>query len=422
MREAFESRALRWFLLLYALVLMLAAPRISWWLDEVLTLSGAKEPSFAAMMVNLEKQQGAVPFAFLIPRWAGQLFGFTLLAARLSSILATVVACPAVYVLARRANLAYPLIAVLVFALWPLEFRYALEVRPYAVAVCLCSWLMVVYLDRWSTWTYVAMSVVLALTQPYALFLVVGHAAWSLIFDRSRLSVPVISLVVSAAVLTPWYLHFQEGWRAMSVRQGISDWNPRAVLVFLREISGSGYFGTAVLAVGLAFARRMTARWWIPVAIAILLVPVANFAFDYFFAVRQLIFVVPLLAVLFAAGAEALGTSGKCLITAFLIASMIANVNWFLRPREDWAAASDAIAAELERGACLRFVGDSEKLFVVFRPELHTQSCDGASRVVIAGSTYEPAAEQAAAATTLQGWTRVERHAFVAPYVEVYTK
>lgn len=421
----FGSRALVWFLPVYTLLLLLAAPHLSFWLDEVLTLSAAREPDLAAMWVNLQKQQGATPLAFLIPRWAMQLLGFSLWSSRLPSIVAAVTACPAVFLLARRAGVVKPFAAVLVFAFWPLQVRYALEVRPYALAVCFSAWLTVIFVERWSRAFYVFLVIALALTHPYGLFLPLAHLAWAMLYERERALLPASALALGGAALLPWYLHFQDGWRAMSAQQQLGALNWRAPLVFLREISGSGYLGTALLAIGLWFARSLASArfWWLALAVPMIAVPMANVAFDYFFAVRQLIFVLPLLALLFVAGTEAARSRGRWLVCAFIAASIYANVAWFTRPREDWNAAADVAATEVARGACVRFVGDSQKLFVVFHPELAQSVCPtSADRVVIVGSSYESAADDSAAHELVQGMTKQSERQFVAPRIEVFAR
>jgi mannosyltransferase len=410
-------RRLLWFLLAYLVVLLLLAPHLSFWLDEVLTLTGAVQPDLASLMENLRKQQGATPLAFLIPHWTIQLFGLSQLSARLPSILAAVAACPALYVIARRAGVQRPEIPVAILALWPLQFRYALEVRPYALAQCLGLWLTLAFLSESRWWIYALLTVAMGLTHPYALVIPLAHLTWSLLTNRSRAILPALGLVLTALALAPWYIHFAADWRAQSAEQQLAFWNPRAALVFLRELSGSGYIGTAILIAGIAIGFRSLEprKFWLTCAIVpIIAVPLANTAFDYFFAIRQLIYILPALALLL---------HGRWAIAAFLIASIYSNIIWLIRPREDWAAASAAIATEVSRGACVQFVGDSEKLFVFFRPDLASHLCaPDARRVVLAGSTYEPAQSAARAALMAAGLTKQSEQSFVAPTVEVYAR
>lgn len=409
----FGSRPLFWFVISYAAVLLFLAPRLTLWLDEILTLTGAVQPDFASLMENLRKQQGASPLAFLIPHWTIAAFGLSNFTARITSVIPAVASLPAIYWLARRAGLQYPLLAVAVFALWPLEFRYALEARPYALALCLGLWLTVALLAEAKAILYVAITVVMAMVHPYSLFIPIAHM-------RYRWRVPATALVIAVVALLPWYLHFREDWRVVSFEQELSSANWRAPLIFVREISGSGYVGAAILVGGIALGlrRRIEPRaLWIALAVVPLIAaPLANIAFDYFFAIRQLIYALPALAILFTPG-------NRCLVAAFLIASIYSDVRWFTKPREDWAAASSAALTEVHNGACVSFVSDSQKLFVFFRPELAKHPCSSdATKIVLAGSTYETETHQVAARALLtsRGFRKQSERSFLGPFIEIY--
>jgi hypothetical protein len=413
-------RAVWCFAAAYAAALMLLAPHLSYWLDEVLTLMGAVEPDLASLMENLRKQQGATPLAFLIPHWTIGVTGLSALTARLPSIIASAASLPAMYWLARRAGLPAPALAVVVFALWPLQLRYALEARPYAMALCLAMWLTVAFWGRAHGAVYVLLTVAIGLTHPYSLVIPAAHLLWSVLQDRSRAVLPAAALLAAGAVLAPWYAHFSEGWREQSALQQLARWNPRAALVFVREISGSGYVGAALLLAGIVLGRRAVLgqrRFWVVLAVfPLFAIPTANVAFDYFFAIRQLVYVVPALVLLFCA-------APRWVVAVFLVVSLYSDVAWYLRPREDWSAASDAIVAEASETACVQFVGDSQKLFVFFRPELARRLCDGdAPRVVLAGSTYEVDQTAAQAALVARGLHRVSERRWIAPIIEVYSQ
>jgi len=413
-------RPLLVFLLAYAVALLLLAPHLAFWLDEVLTLTGAVQPDFAALMENLRKQQGATPLAFLVPHWTIQVFGLSQLTARVPSILASVASLPALYLIAKRIGSERPLIPVVVFALWPLQFRYALEVRPYALALCFGLWLTLAFLERRHWSVYVLLTLAIGLAHPYALVIPAAHLLWSLLSDRPRAILPAAALALACLALLPWYAHFSADWRAQSVEQQIASWNPRAVLVFLREISGSGYIGTAILIAGVALGLRKPIEpprfWTIAALLPILAVPLANVAFDYFFAIRQLIYILPAVAILFC-------MSPRRLVQTFVVVSLFADALWLLRPREDWSAASNAITTEVSRGACVQFVGDSQKLFVFFQPELSEHLCElDEPRVVLAGSTYEPTQTAARSALVARGLARQSGQVFVAPIIEVYSR
>ncbi|MEI9812115.1 MAG: hypothetical protein WDO18_05315 [Acidobacteriota bacterium] len=419
------SRALFWFVIVYAALLLFLAPCLTLWLDEILTLTGAVQPNLASMMENLRKQQGASPLAFLIPHWTIALLGLSNFTARITSVIPAVASCPAIFLLARRAGLAYPILAVAIFALWPLEFRYALEARPYALALCLGLWLTVAFLAGANAILYISITLAMALTHPYALVFPLAHLVYAFARQRSLARTPAIAIALSVLVLLPWYAHFRDDWRTVSAEQELSPTNWRAPLVFLREISGSGYFGAAILITGIALGlRRIQLRpLWIALALVPLIaIPLANIAFDYFFAVRQVIYALPALALLFTAGTDH-PRATRCLAIAFLIASVYADVRWFTRPREDWSAAANAAVTEVNKGACIAYVADAEKLYMFFRPELAAHHCEpGAPRVILAGSTYETATHQSAARAILtsRGLTRQSQQSFEGPTLEIY--
>jgi hypothetical protein len=393
--------------------LMLLAPFLSLWLDEVLTLTAAVEPTLSALLENLRLQQGATPLAFLVPRWSIQLLGNSLLSARLPSILASAASMPALYLIARRIGLVRPWLAILLFAAWPLHLRYALEVRPYALALCLTLWLTHALLEEWHPAIYTLLTLAIGLTHPYALVIPAAHALWS------RTRGPVIAIGVTVAALVPWYAHFGPGWRE---QVQLTVWNPGAITVFLREITGSGYVGAALLfallALGIQKAPPPRQLWILTIALPIIAVPLANIAFDYFFAVRQLIYILPALVILMAA---ARGWIAYTLSAAFLVAACYSNTMWLLHPREDWQAAAAVVSEQVSQGACVRFVSDSAKLFAYFRPELRDVHCTG-SRVVLASSTYEPTHAATAAALERQGYSRQSTRTFNGPIIEVWAK
>ncbi len=418
----------------YAVVLAVLLPRLSLWLDEILTLAGARQPDLASLMEYLKTVPGGTPLAFLPPHAAIAVLGYSVFAARVTSAVASVAACAGVLVLARRLGLRFPLAAVAVFALCPLQFRYALEARPYALALCLTVWSTVVFfelLDRPRSVArillYMLLTAAAGFTLAYALFVPLAHLAWLAVTRGSRMAAVVCaaSLGVTAAALLPWYLHFRADWLLVNQQQQIAAWNWGAVQVFVKELTGAGYLGTALIAAGAVLGLRRTgvrSPWLYYAAVPILLVPVANTVFGYFFAVRQMIYVLAPLALLFVAGTESLRTRGWALLALFLVASVYEDVNWFHKPREDWQAAAQAIPAE----GCVQFVPkDAELMYTYFRPELAGRKCSGGeAEVVLAISPYDPAGARASAeaAEQARGLSRQSEQTFHGPEVQMWSR
>lgn len=412
-------KQLRWFLPLQAIVLLLLAPRLSYWLDEMLTLLGTVQPTFSGMLDYNRTMAGGTPLVFLLPRWSMDLFGNSALAFRLPSILSSLASAPAILLLSLRLGVRTPLLTVVLFAVLPLQLRYALEIRPYAFALCVTLWLSVAFLERFRSVAYIGLAIAAVLAQPYAIFIVVAHLTWALLEDRNLMRTPLIAIAASAAILLPWYVYYRQDWAAISAVQGIATLDPRAPVVFLHEISGSGYIGAALLFGGAAAgARRSDRLFWI----CCLLVPLAaaltaNAVFHYFFSV------LPVLALLFVAGAQSLGRVGQALLAALLIASLYADVQWFRKPREDWEAASHAAATHVQAGGCMVFLGESTPLYLHFHPELAQHHCDAtATRVVLGVTPYGDARmyPDAVAALEARGLHRQAVQDFAGPRVEVF--
>lgn len=420
----------RLFLAAYAAALALLLPRLPLWLDEILTLAGARQPDLGALLEYLRTVPGGTLLAFLAPQAALRLLGGWAVSARAVSALASVAACAGVLALARRLQLRWPLAAVAVFALCPLQFRYALEARPYALALCLSVWSTVIVLQlaerpRWrgAAVAYALLTVAAGYTLAYALFVPAAHLAWLMLArNRGAALAVTASLGVAGLALAPWYLHFRADWQAITAANAPWDWG--AIDVFLKELTGAGYWGTALLACGAFFGAKRTGwrspwLWWAVVPVP--LVWIANAVFNYFFAVRQMIYILAPLALLFALGAESLRTKGRALLALFLAASLYEDVNWFRKPRENWAAAARSIP---EQG-CIMFVpADARLLYTFFRPELAAQVCAAADSapVVLAASPYDPGGEREDAERALasRGLVRASTQSFHGPQVQVW--
>ncbi len=251
------SRSLSWFLAGYAAILVLLLPVLSLWLDEVMTLVTAYKPNMQAMLDYIHYVAGSTPLTFLPPRWASSVFGESAFSARFPSALASWLACPAVFLLARRMGLKSPMLAVVLFAIFPLQLRYALEARPYAIGLSCSLWATEVFLSLLDrprsvvrTALYAILIALAALAQPYAVFVAAAHLVWAALYDRKYLYAPIAALGLAAAGLVPWYATYRASWAAQMAEEQLAGWNWRSGLVFLREISGSGYIGSAILFAG----------------------------------------------------------------------------------------------------------------------------------------------------------------------------
>jgi hypothetical protein len=102
--------------------------------------------------------------------------------------------------------------------------------------------------------------------------------------------------------------------------------------------------------------------------------------FGYFFAIRQLIFVLPAAVILASFGFEVQlarhRRSALALATLFLLVSLYSDVHFLFRPREDWKKTADFISSELKPGECYTAVPQGASSFLeFFQPSLTKHEC-----------------------------------------------
>jgi 4-amino-4-deoxy-L-arabinose transferase-like glycosyltransferase len=383
-------------LALYAAVLLLLTPRLALWLDEILGLIGVRFAHAGALLDYLSNMPGGVPLAYFTQWAVVKLLGYSIYSARLTSILCSLAACVGIFLLARRLPIRRPLFTVLVYCLLPLQLRYALEARPYGVALCFSVWTTVFFLlllERASPlriFGYAFCITAGLYSQPYTYFVPLAHFVWVLVY-RKRLGWKLTALVAgvmtfSAAAFLPWYLYARLVWQqtAVSYHSHI-DW--KSALLILHELTGAGYWGSLIVFTAcLAGIRRGLVNgeqrlFWSLYLLAPLAGAIAgDLFFGYFVAIRQVLFLVAPMAILSVLGVESRPQSGAplnvLLAGAILLATLVAGDIAFLRrPRENWQAAAKALAEAAGQGACLIFVPQSPDLYKFFEPELPDWTC-----------------------------------------------
>ena len=384
------------FLALYACVLAGLLPVLSLWLDEIMDLMVVRSGDTRELLAGVAVNSGNAPLNYLIQFWIVQVFGYSPFTGRLPEALFSLASCGGVYVLARRLRLRWPVLAMAAFALFPLQFRYALEARPYSLALCLSIWSTVAFfqlldhprsLGRAALYALSVAAGIYAL--PFTLFVPVSHFAWVLVTLREsgrRQAMIAVGLAIAIAGLAfaPWYLHAVANWRADPVVARAHDTvSLRVIPMILHELTGAGYIGAVLvlLGVGAGLARGFGSAhdcwfWLLYVLIPVGSALAADAAFGYFPAIRQVIFILAPLALLFTLGVEALfvrwPSVALVLAVSLLIAGAIANINFFRRPRENWHTAAAILANE----ACVIYSPpDSRPYYSFFVPELAHRDC-----------------------------------------------
>ena len=419
------------YLAAYGCCLAILLPQLSLWLDEILFLLGIRDASLGDLPAFAARNAGGVPLGYVFSFLSIKLLGYSAFSSRLPSLIFSLASCVGIHFLAERMRIRYTILAVALFSLLPLQFRYAIEARSYSPALCFTIWSTVAFLSLvykatlWRSLVY-GVAVLLGLfTQPYTIFVPAAHLLWALLDPARRKTAGLIAgtaLGVAGALFLPWYFYGSPHWRAEIASDVIqSHYGFREGLLIFKELVGLGILGSALVLAASYLGLRKSSRefrsfWLLLIGVPIAGAVSADMALGYFVAIRQMIFVLTPLALLATLGFEQIvfvrpRRWGAALACVLFVACAYMNVRLFLRPREDWRAAARALVEASESGACIRLVpDDSLPIFAFFEPVISTRLCTSsspaASQIAVGVSPYEPAGSYAAVHNSLSAANR----------------
>jgi len=334
----------KWFLALYAIVLCCLAPLRPLWLDEVIQLSDTYHHDLLDTINLVAHNPGGVPLTYIVQNLFVNVIDYPFYAARLLSVLWAFAAMSSLIWLARLLHIAWLPVA-LCYALLPISLRYAIEIRQYgpAMAFSIAATALLVWLDREpSPRRAVLYACVLTLglySHPYFAFVVIAHALWALRRTSAKYALPACA--ASGLLFLPWFLIARVYWTQAVVQghfQSAFTW--KTPLMIPHELSGGGYLLTcsflALAAYGYWRSPLSTSAkqlLLLCILVPLPLVMFANILFRYFFAIRQLVFIVPPLSILAAEGVRAFPKRLAATLSAVLVLfALYSDFRWFHQP------------------------------------------------------------------------------------------
>jgi uncharacterized membrane protein len=375
----------------YAAVLGWLAGLRPLWLDEVLQLIASTQPDVRGVFRWVTYNPGGAPLGYSAQRIFVLGLGLTPLAARAAPAIFGLLSAVALTGLARDLKARSIPVCLAAFVLMPLELRYAVEGRPYsqalffALAALWCLW----RLAQAPSWRLAAAYAVLVAaglyTQPLSAAVQLGALAALGCSGRGRAARwGVIALASGCLMFAPWYLHVRSAWQFGIVASHFSfSTTPKVLGMLLREITGGGYVASLSLAGAAALGWRradsLARRFLLGAVVSgIVCAIAADAASGYFFAVRQVLFVLPALALLAAAW---LPVSRRewwqpGLLTVFLVAAFVKDATYFRSPGEDWPGAARALLASTSDGTCAVVPSpEPTEMYQLFEPSLRGRFC-----------------------------------------------
>jgi mannosyltransferase len=388
----------KWVVAVYALLLCLVAPLRPLWLDELLQLSDTYRHSLAETADRVAHNPGGVPLAYLAENVFVNRSKQPFYMAHAFSIVCAVGGLASLIWLLRLlgATGGWRQVALL-YAILPISLRYAAEARQYgpALALSIGATALVAWLDQRPSWSRTLLyAVLLALgiyTQPYVAFVAAAHLVWA--WRRSSRSQVFVGCAVGAILFLPWYLYAHAFWLQAVTNAGYqSSLTWKTPLMIMRELSGGGYLLTAAL-VALALvgyirtdisnsSKRLLLLW---IVAPIPLVMAANTLFHYFFAIRQLLFVVPPLCVLACEGLHALQKGWRALlVVALSVVCCLYDVRWFTQSKENWRLPAAEARRLVVPGTCvLTTPSSAADLYRLYEPSLPFCSENGGAKASV---------------------------------------
>jgi len=365
------------------------------WLDEIIQLQETRNTTPAQLFDSLPHQPGAAPLGYLIQQTSMRVTGFSARWARLPSALFVAGAVFFTGMIAAELGLTWPWLAAAIFALFPETLRYACESRVYSQALLfstLATWLFL----RRNTTLYTLALIAAIYTQPYAIFVGFAH----LLYERRRSA--AIALGVAIAAFLPWYLYASDIWQPGLASSDVHfTLSAKTPLMLFREAAGAGYWGSGLLLILCTMAarhRRFLAYW---IGIPILLALLADAVSGYFIAARQILWILPAVAVAAAFGAEHLPRPGRPLMALLAAVCVWFSYRYFTAPHDNFEQAANALMAEARQGACIAVVPARDRgLYEFFQPEIADANCLS-PRVVLVASPYTTPSEKQAGVSRL---------------------
>jgi hypothetical protein len=377
--------ATKWVLTIYALLLCLLAPLRPLWLDELLQLSDTYQRPLAETVNRVAHNPGGVPLDYLAENLFVNASGLPLYMAHAFSIICAIGGLACLIWLVRLLGVAGGwLEAELLYAMLPISLRYAVEARQYgpALALSIGATALLARLDQrpsgWRAFLYAVCLTLGMYTQPYVAFVAAAHLIWA--WRRISFRGVLGGVVVAAALFLPWYLYARRFWMQAVANAGYqSSLSWKTPLMIARELSGGGYLLTAAL-LALALAgywrtemppsnKRLLALW---IIVPVPLVMAANTLFHYFFAIRQLLFIVPPLCVLAGEYLPTLHRRWRALgAVALAVVCCFYDVRWFSDSKENWSLPAAKARGLIIPGTCvLAAPSSAADLYRLYEPSL----------------------------------------------------
>jgi len=301
------------------------------WVDEIIQVIHSTPHRIIDLLLGVTKDRGAAPLDYLIQHFFIAGLGSSEVTARLHAAIFGSLTVIAIYFLVRKIfDEKVAFLTTFLYAVYPLHHHYSQEGRPYALFTFLtvCSYIAFLYAlqkNKLLNWLcYGAITLLLLYSNYYAVFvmlsqfvficlLLVPKGRGSFFLERPvtlRLMVGfVITATLALICFAPWVVFGIDTISGYQPAPEVFGWDLFAR--FIKEVGDRSYplslllislavIGVRSLTLGSQFDNLLLLLCWclLPLPLIFLLL----WTKEYFFAIRQILFMTPALYVLVAVG------------------------------------------------------------------------------------------------------------------------
>ena len=396
----------------YSVLLLAAVLTLPLRIPEILQLIAAHQHSLDSVLAWVAQVPGSGPLNYFVQLPFVLLWDNARLGARLPSLLFALGSCFLFFRLAKRVPLQNPYLALLLFSLLPVHYRFATEGRPFEQALFFLllatdGYLQLLRAPKVMTAALYSFLLLLCLYTDRASYLpAVGYMLFLLAFvnrihERRVLWFALPTTVAPVLLFLPYYL-----WARPQVNPNwLFDppnyrFDGSIYLQALHSFGGEGttaYILSALLLIAAAagawgcfrgaaetFSKRIVLFCLFGGVVSTIMIELFLDSWNgYLFSPNQALWAAPAIVILVIAVLEWLTRRWRVpLVSTVLVIALLAlcvagNVRYLQNRTEDFQEEAALVAPELTSGSCVVFISEglSRSLFLLFQPDLENREC-----------------------------------------------
>ncbi len=398
--------------LIFALAVLLTGVFVlPLWLPEILQLMATTRTSFPIMLNWIKATPHAAPLGYFTQFPFVWILGHSAWAARLPSVAFALGSCYLLWRLATRIGIQQPILALLLFLLLPIQYRFAVEATVFeealffSILAALCFLTLVKSPTVLNAVRYALALTLCLYTEPLSFLPAAGYMLFVLAFIARKEMRLALWHILPATVLPvllyapyfAWTRRFQ--FPTWLLPTDTYSFLPSTWPMIFRDVTGGGDVGYALTAILLAAVGVATWRaFQLPpaadakrvalfcllggVVSTVIIVLVLDNASELPFTPSQFLWTAPGLIILLTAALDWVASKSKYLayaLAAVFIGLSVGGDYTLLATRtEDVPKLTAQVVTELQGDTCVVFLSEgllTHEMFFVINPSLRSHEC-----------------------------------------------